>query len=356
MASESTIEATRYTAGSARAGSRLVSRLAGIAAGAGGVAVFAFVSQASTWAEYVRMVAGLLMVAGCAWAAGALVGFLFGYRTLSLPSGDAAEGVLGRDQLQYPVNTNLEQILGLADEDPRGRRAGRTAQAACGAAGRLRLFRRRHRRTRGNRPRRLPRRASRVFLRRRLHDRVPLYARPPRATVQTGGKQEPSVGHRIRHDAIGRPGSVRRPELQFRNQKRPLAQAPPDLVQCGMRTLTRRIAVGFVFASILATGPVARRALRHRPRSRVRHRRGHHRAARRRPVRRAGRAALGRREGAAVDRRRRAQGDDADARRHAPGDRHLPPEGRVGRSTRRSSCARRTTSTTGTCATACRAT
>ena len=37
---------------------------------------------------------------------------------------------------------------------------------------------------------------------------------------------------------------------------------------------------------------------------------------------------------AAVDRRRRAQGDDADARRRAPGDRHLPPEERDRQGTR----------------------
>jgi hypothetical protein len=111
MATDSTIEGTRHTAGSARGGGRFVARLAGIAAGAGGVAVFAFVSQASTWAEYARTVAGLLMVAGCAWSVGGLVGFLFGIpRTLSLPPGDVAEGALGRDQLQYRVNTNLEQI------------------------------------------------------------------------------------------------------------------------------------------------------------------------------------------------------------------------------------------------------
>jgi hypothetical protein len=88
-----------------------VARLAGVAAGAGGVAVFAFLSQASTWAEYARMVAGLLMIAACAWSVGGLVGFLFGIpRTTSLPSSDVAEGVVGRDQLHYRVNTNLEQI------------------------------------------------------------------------------------------------------------------------------------------------------------------------------------------------------------------------------------------------------
>jgi hypothetical protein len=111
MATDSTIEGMRYAAGSARGGGRFVARLAGVAAGAGGVAVFAFVFQASTWAEYARMVAGLLMVAGCAWSVGGLVGFLFGIpRTLSLPSGDVVEGALSRDQLQYRVNTNLEQI------------------------------------------------------------------------------------------------------------------------------------------------------------------------------------------------------------------------------------------------------
>ena len=111
MASDATIEAARHAAGSANGGSRFLSRLAGLAAGAGCVAVFAFVTQAGTWAEYARMVAGLLMVAGCAWSVGGLVGFLFGIpRTLSLPSGDIADGALSRDQLQYRVNTNLEQI------------------------------------------------------------------------------------------------------------------------------------------------------------------------------------------------------------------------------------------------------
>ncbi len=90
MASESANDVTRQAAGSARGGGRFVARLAGVAAGAGGVAVFAFLSQASTWAEYARTVAGLLMVAGCAWSVGGLVGFLFGIpRTLSLPSGDS---------------------------------------------------------------------------------------------------------------------------------------------------------------------------------------------------------------------------------------------------------------------------
>jgi len=111
MVSDSTNDATRQAAGSARGSGRFVARLAGVAAGAGGVSVLAFVSQAGTWAEYARMVAGLLMVAGCAWAVGGLVGFLFGIpRTLSLPSGDVAEGAVGRDQIQYRVNTNLEQI------------------------------------------------------------------------------------------------------------------------------------------------------------------------------------------------------------------------------------------------------
>ena len=111
MASDSTIDVARQAAGSARGGGRFVARLAGVAAGAGGVAVLAFVTQASTWAEYARTVAGLLMVAACAWSVGALVGFLFGIpRTLSGPSGDVADGALGRDPLQYRVNTNLEQI------------------------------------------------------------------------------------------------------------------------------------------------------------------------------------------------------------------------------------------------------
>jgi hypothetical protein len=89
-----------------------VSRLAGLAAGAGAVAVLAFVSQASTWAEYARTVAGLLMVAGCAWATGALVGFLFGIpRTLSAPPDEPAlAGGRGPELMQYRVNTNLEQI------------------------------------------------------------------------------------------------------------------------------------------------------------------------------------------------------------------------------------------------------
>jgi hypothetical protein len=75
------------------------------------MAVLAFVSQATTWAEYARTVAGLFMVAGCAWSVGVLVGFLFGIpRTLSPTSGDAAGDALGRGRLQYRVNTNLEQI------------------------------------------------------------------------------------------------------------------------------------------------------------------------------------------------------------------------------------------------------
>jgi hypothetical protein len=111
MASDSMNDAPRQAAGSVRGSGRFVARLAGVSAGAGGVAVFAFVSQAGTWAEYARMAAGLLMVAGCAWAVGGLVGFLFGIpRTLLLPSGEVADGVLGQDQLQYRVNTNLEQI------------------------------------------------------------------------------------------------------------------------------------------------------------------------------------------------------------------------------------------------------
>ena len=111
MASDATIEAARHAAGSANGGSRFLSRLAGLAAGAGCVAVFAFVTQASTWAEYGRMVAGLLMVAGSAWSVGGLVGFLFGIpRTLSSPSGDITDRALSREQLQYRVNTNLEQI------------------------------------------------------------------------------------------------------------------------------------------------------------------------------------------------------------------------------------------------------
>jgi hypothetical protein len=111
MASNSSSELTRQAVGSGRGGGQFVSRLAGVAAGAGCVAVLAFVSQATTWAEYARTVAGLLMVAGCAWSVGALVGFLFGIpRTLSLTPLDTAGEALGRDQLQYRVNTNLEQI------------------------------------------------------------------------------------------------------------------------------------------------------------------------------------------------------------------------------------------------------
>ena len=111
MASNSTIEVTRQAAGFARGGARFVSRLAGVAAGAGCVAVLAFVSQASAWADYARTVAGLLMVAGCAWSVGALVGFLFGIpRTLSQTSGDPAGEARGPELVHYRVNTNLEQI------------------------------------------------------------------------------------------------------------------------------------------------------------------------------------------------------------------------------------------------------
>jgi hypothetical protein len=111
MTSDSTIDVKRQETGPARGG-RFVSRLAGLAAGAGGVAVFAVVSQASSWAEYARAVAGLLMVAGCAWAAGALVGFLFGLpRTLSSPPDEPSVfGARGDEFVHYRVNTNLEQI------------------------------------------------------------------------------------------------------------------------------------------------------------------------------------------------------------------------------------------------------
>ncbi len=53
------------------------------------------------------------------------------------------------------------------------------------------------------------------------------------------------------------------------------------------------------------------------------------RPARRRTDTRADRQTVGHREAAPVDRRRRAQGHGADARRHAHGDRHLPAEGHV---------------------------
>jgi hypothetical protein len=111
MTSDSTIDAKRQDPGSARGG-RFVPRLAGLASGAGCVAVLAFVSQASSWAEYARTVAGLLMVAGCAWALGALVGFLFGIpRTLSSPSDEPSlAGGRGDEFVHYRVNTNLEQI------------------------------------------------------------------------------------------------------------------------------------------------------------------------------------------------------------------------------------------------------
>ncbi len=88
-----------------------MSRLAGAAAGAGCVAVLAFVSQATTWAEYARTVAGLLMVAGCAWSAGALVGFLFGIpRTLPSPADEPTGAGRSAGPVRYRVNTNLEQI------------------------------------------------------------------------------------------------------------------------------------------------------------------------------------------------------------------------------------------------------
>jgi hypothetical protein len=88
-----------------------VSRLAGGVTTLGCLVLLVFASQAGTWADYARMVAGLLMVAGCAWAVGALVGFLFGIpRTLSLPA-DGPEGAArGPDVVHYRVNTNLEQI------------------------------------------------------------------------------------------------------------------------------------------------------------------------------------------------------------------------------------------------------
>jgi hypothetical protein len=120
MASDSTTETTRQTFSPARGGSAFVTRLAGVAAGLGCLAVIVFASQGRSRAEYARTVAGLLMVAGCASSVGALIGFLFGIpRTLSVPT-DAPAGAEVPDgssaaerrpsPVQYRVNTNLEQI------------------------------------------------------------------------------------------------------------------------------------------------------------------------------------------------------------------------------------------------------
>ena len=88
-----------------------MSQLAGAAAGAGCLAVLAFASQATSWAEYARTVAGLTMIAGCAWSVGTLVGFLFGIpRTFSLPADGPAGAERSPDVVLYQVNTNLEQI------------------------------------------------------------------------------------------------------------------------------------------------------------------------------------------------------------------------------------------------------
>ena len=111
MASDRANEGARQTFGSARGGTRFVSRLAGLAAAAGCLAILVFASQGKTWAQYARAVAGLAMITGCAWSVGALVGFLFGIpRTLSSPADELAGADRGPDLVRYRVNTNLEQI------------------------------------------------------------------------------------------------------------------------------------------------------------------------------------------------------------------------------------------------------
>jgi hypothetical protein len=100
------------SAGRARAAGLFVSRMTAVAGGAGCVAMFAFASGADAGAGYARAVAGLRLGAGCAAAAGALVGFLFGIpRTLSSPADETSAGwARAAEGLQYRVNTNLEQI------------------------------------------------------------------------------------------------------------------------------------------------------------------------------------------------------------------------------------------------------
>jgi hypothetical protein len=126
MTEELATESNWQARGSARSGSRIVSRLAGVVTAAGCVAILVFASQGKAWAEYARTVAGLAMIAGCAWSVSALVGFLFGIpRTLSLPAaglageespavaaGAARRSAPGRTpyEVHYRVNTNLEQI------------------------------------------------------------------------------------------------------------------------------------------------------------------------------------------------------------------------------------------------------
>jgi hypothetical protein len=111
VTSEPANEVTRQVSGSARGGRRFVSRLAGVVTAAGCLAVLVFASQGKTWAEYARTVAGLTMIAGCAWSVSALVGFLFGIpRTLSLPAAGPAGEERTPDVVHYRVNTNLEQI------------------------------------------------------------------------------------------------------------------------------------------------------------------------------------------------------------------------------------------------------
>lgn len=126
MTNEPADEMKQQASGSARGGRRDMTRLAGAVTAVGCLAILAFASQGRTWAEYARMVAGLVMIAGCAWSVGALLGFLFGIpRTLSTASPEAigaesAEDPIGaaqnsatahgRDEVHYRVNTNLEQI------------------------------------------------------------------------------------------------------------------------------------------------------------------------------------------------------------------------------------------------------
>jgi hypothetical protein len=111
VTSEPANEVNRQAWDSARDGGRFVSRMAVVVTAAGCLAVLVFSSQGKTWAEYARTVAGLTMIAGCAWSAGGLVGFLFGIpRTSSLPAAGPPGEERTPDVMHYRVNTNLEQI------------------------------------------------------------------------------------------------------------------------------------------------------------------------------------------------------------------------------------------------------
>jgi hypothetical protein len=126
MASDLSTSVARHIPASARGGRLWLARVAAVVTATGCLALFAFAAQGRTWTDYAQMVAGLFMIAGCAWSVGALFGFLFGIPRTSSSSSAASAGAeaagdasgaapgdappLVRDTVHYRVNTNLEQI------------------------------------------------------------------------------------------------------------------------------------------------------------------------------------------------------------------------------------------------------